>query len=43
MSLAVEGAFVHVMLGFVAFGLLCIGMERARRYFAHSAGGDDGK
>jgi hypothetical protein len=28
MSLAVEGAFAHVMIGFVAFGLLCVALER---------------
>jgi hypothetical protein len=32
MHAAVEGAFLCVMAGFVAFGLLCIGMERARRW-----------
>jgi hypothetical protein len=31
MHAAVEGAFLCVMLGFVAFGLLCSGIERARR------------
>jgi len=28
MHAAVEGAFLCVMLGFVAFGLLCIALER---------------
>jgi hypothetical protein len=31
MHAAVEGAFLYVMIGFVAFGLLCIALERARR------------
>jgi hypothetical protein len=28
MHAAVEGAFLCVMIGFVAFGLLCIALER---------------